>query len=235
MADMTELKKNVEAYENQKDDLISKYLGKIALFSNGELIDTYNDFQDAVKIGTDRFGAGKFSVKEITPAPRTMDYIGRNASPIGVQYLKMPCFSGLVSSNQILFNCTVGAVGSSGNPADRKPYIALLDTGAQGTAFSQKVVDDLSLVAVGWIDMTGVSGTVNVPLYEVDVGIAVQESAMDSSGNLVALSGFERAFPSTKASLADFGNNAKFDVLVGMDIINACYVTVHNGTYTICI
>lgn len=84
MSDMSELKKNVKAFEEMKGALLSEHLGKVALFHDGSFVDVYNDFDDAVKIGTEKFGIGKFSVKELTPAPRSVDFMGMAAVPVGI-------------------------------------------------------------------------------------------------------------------------------------------------------
>ncbi len=62
---MDELQKNIAAYEKMEKELLETSYGKIALFSNGKLIDVYNDLADAYKVGLKYHGEGKFSIKEI--------------------------------------------------------------------------------------------------------------------------------------------------------------------------
>ncbi|MCA8835338.1 MAG: hypothetical protein K8953_09670 [Proteobacteria bacterium] len=62
---MDELQKNIAAYEKMEKDLLETSYGKIALFSNGKLIDVYNDLADAYKVGLKYHGEGKFSIKKI--------------------------------------------------------------------------------------------------------------------------------------------------------------------------
>lgn len=151
----------------------------------------------------------------------------------------MPCFTGPVQNNQIILVCSVHHQGQAltgvGQNQSQFNFRGLVDTGAQSSAISQNVVDQLSLSAVGWTDVTGVHGTVNTPIYSVDVGISVQETAADASGNIIAISAFAKAFPNRRVSLADFGSNSNFEVLLGMDIIMGCHLTVNQSMYTLCI
>ncbi len=64
-----EMRKNLDAYEEKKDDLERNHSGKIAVMHNGELVDIYNDEQDAYKSACARFGLGKFVIKQIGKKP----------------------------------------------------------------------------------------------------------------------------------------------------------------------
>lgn len=64
-----ELTKNMEAYEEIKEELESKHFGRIALLSDGELIEIYNDSGDAYTIAVNRFGLGNFSLQKIGEEP----------------------------------------------------------------------------------------------------------------------------------------------------------------------
>lgn len=50
-----ELERNIKAYQEMKGELCDKYPGMVALFSNGQFIEAYNDNIDAYKVWCERF------------------------------------------------------------------------------------------------------------------------------------------------------------------------------------
>ncbi len=58
-----------------------KNLGKIALFSDGELIDIFNDYVDAYKFGLHSYGEGNFSIKEIGEKAQNLGIISLFIKP----------------------------------------------------------------------------------------------------------------------------------------------------------
>ena len=64
-----EMRKNLDAYEEKKNELELDHSGKFAVMHNGELVDIYNDEQDAYKSACARFGLGKFVLKHIGGRP----------------------------------------------------------------------------------------------------------------------------------------------------------------------
>ncbi|MGU9963402.1 MAG: hypothetical protein ACNYPD_04760 [Candidatus Halichondribacter symbioticus] len=73
---MNELQKNIAAYEKMEKELLETSYGKIALFSNGKLIEVYNDLSDAYKIGLKDYGEGNFSIKEINTKITNLGIMG---------------------------------------------------------------------------------------------------------------------------------------------------------------
>ena len=71
-AGVVELRKNIEAYQAMKEDLVREHLGRLALFHDGDLIATYNDHGDAYDIGCEKFGLGNFSLKRIGEQPASL-------------------------------------------------------------------------------------------------------------------------------------------------------------------
>ncbi len=71
-AGLVELRKNIEAYQAMKEDLVREHLGRLALFHDGDLIATYNDHGDAYDIGCEKFGLGNFSLKRIGEQPASL-------------------------------------------------------------------------------------------------------------------------------------------------------------------
>ena len=64
-----ELTKNMEAYEEIREELESQHFGRIALLRDGELIEIYNDSGDAYTVAVERFGLGNFSLQKIGEEP----------------------------------------------------------------------------------------------------------------------------------------------------------------------
>ena len=146
----------------------------------------------------------------------------------------MPCFTAEISNNQICFNCSAHKPGEDESGAGHS-FIGLLDTGAQKTGITQKVVDAVGLSPVSWGSVTGVSGVVETPIYLLDIGIAVSEHSRHTDGSIIE-SVFGKGFRSRQVSLLDFGENSAFDILIGMDVITECHLTIHSqNLYTLCI
>ena len=78
---------------------------------------------------------------------------------------------------------------------------AIWDTGATSSMISQRTAKELQLSPHGTVKVSGVHGVENANVYFVD---------------LVFNNGYE--IPNIQVSEA--GNNAGFDILVGMDVIN---------------
>ncbi len=64
-----ELEKNRATYESMKDELERNHLGRVALFHDGELVDIYNDAEDAYTAGKSTYGLGHFTTQTIGEPP----------------------------------------------------------------------------------------------------------------------------------------------------------------------
>ena len=64
-----QIEKNRKAYDIKKDRLEAENLGCVALLHDGEIIEIYNDMQDAYKIGKSAYGLGYFSLERIGERP----------------------------------------------------------------------------------------------------------------------------------------------------------------------
>ena len=94
-------------------------------------------------------------------------------------------------------------------------YDALLDTGAQSTLVSQKVVDELGFIPIGSDSIRTVEGNVvTTKKYYINVGILVQFGSNDIVGT---------GYTINMASLPF--QPANFDVLLGMDLISRFHMT----------
>ena len=65
----TQLERNHLAYLEREEELTAGHLGKIALFHDGELVDIYDDSDQAYTVGCERFGLGHFSLETIGQKP----------------------------------------------------------------------------------------------------------------------------------------------------------------------
>ncbi len=66
---MTELTKEIAAYERLRNDLETDHFGKWALVHDEELIGVYDSFQEAADLAIERWGRGPYLIREIGGAP----------------------------------------------------------------------------------------------------------------------------------------------------------------------
>lgn len=59
----------MNAYEQMRDTLEIDHLGKWVIFHGGELIGTYDDFQDAAETAVEKFGRGPYLIKRVGEGP----------------------------------------------------------------------------------------------------------------------------------------------------------------------
>ena len=124
----------------------------------------------------------------------------------------MPTFQAKVDDGQIILDATIG------DPPTL--YSALLDTGAQSTMVSPKVVKEACLTAIGYAQVVPVSGEpIRTRRHRVKLGIPVKQ------GSAVLLAGGELEV----AELPFQPTN--FDILLGMDFLMAFHVTLYGGSF----
>lgn len=87
------------------------------------------------------------------------------------------------------------------NNVSLKECVGIIDTGATSSMISENIAKELSLSPCGNITVSGVHGTENASLYKVDI-----------------IFGGKYILPDHTVSGA--GNDAGFDILIGMDIIS---------------
>ena len=156
----------------------------------------------------------------------------------------MPCFTNNIVNNQIIFACQVtkshpSEVTSLSDFSKHPSLRALLDTGAQQTCITEDVATGLNTSPVSWGNLSGVGGQQQCEQYLVDLYISVSEiiGSPLSDGSSQEMAVFGRGFGETKVSVLP-GSTDKwgFDVLLGMDIIMLCHLTLHSrGAFTLCI
>lgn len=133
----------------------------------------------------------------------------------------MPTFHQEVVNNQIIIVVAL-SIGSGGA---RFSFNALLDTGAQITAISPNVVEQLGLVPIGDSEVTVANGqTVSTYEYYAWVDIPIQYTQS------VPQAGQGSFFMGKELLVAGLPYNpAGYDVLLGMDLLGIFHVTIYDN------
>ena len=116
-------------------------------------------------------------------------------------------------SNKIITPIAVSKAGNFKNNATPIEYSALWDTGATSTTISEKIVNDLNLVAHDQVSLMTANGSALKDVYYVN--IVLPNNVMISSLRVV------------NVDLTDDPNN-KIDALIGMDIISQSDFAITN-------
>ena len=151
----------------------------------------------------------------------------------------MPCFSGLVRNGQIIFRCQVTrpqlVFGKTSASVAEAPLLrGLLDTGAQQSMVTQKVIDGSGFPAFGTRKITSASGEAICKQFLTDVHIAVTNPLSSPNKNGVqAVQVISGGIQNIVVGLLPKASY-NFDVLLGMDVMQQCYFTVHGGRYSVC-
>ena len=66
---MTTLSSQISAYEAMRDVLESDYFGRWVVFHGGELVDTYESFEEAAEEAVRRFGRGPYLIRQVGAPP----------------------------------------------------------------------------------------------------------------------------------------------------------------------
>ena len=69
---MTTLSNQISAYEDMRDVLESDHFGRWVVFHDGELVDTYESFEEAAEDAVRRFGRGPYLIRQIGAPPVTL-------------------------------------------------------------------------------------------------------------------------------------------------------------------
>ena len=79
----TQLDLNYQAFQKLLPELLQTHAGKFALMNDGRIVDYFDSFSDAARIGNAKFGEGNFSVQEVTSKGINLGYYSyavRNAA-----------------------------------------------------------------------------------------------------------------------------------------------------------
>ena len=134
----------------------------------------------------------------------------------------MPCLSSRVVDGQIIVGVTViphvrggdttaktkTGIGGRVDFENRKPYFALMDTGATTTCISSRVITELELKPKGKVEMVSASDKMLRDSFLFSIGISIPGTD-------------NQPFFVTEIYGAEFEGDErnKFDVIIGMDVI----------------
>ena len=145
----------------------------------------------------------------------------------------MPTFRGRVENREIRLFVAISIGSPPSARTEPKSYPAILDTGAQGTMISQKVVDEGKLSSIGFTDIIPVSGDpIQTEKYRVRVDIPIGdqlETPGGGAGPWLNLRGKE-----IEVSLLPF-QPENFDVLLGMDFLSEVHFTMYKDEFILSI
>lgn len=142
----------------------------------------------------------------------------------------MPSFAGKLDRGRMLINVLVSPPATAEQakakapPEDVVSFRALLDTGATISGISEKVVSAMDLVPDGWRPVTGVHGTQDTPTCCIAMHIPISE--VDPDGETIHMRGFAKM----NVTVLEFQPD-DFDVLIGMDLLQACHLSMSSGMF----
>ena len=132
----------------------------------------------------------------------------------------MPSFEQQIADNRVIIDVALSRGG--GEPTMQ--FGALLDTGAQVTAISPKVVQGLQLVPTASLSLTVASGQqVDTFQYRARVDIPI-------AYNVIHPSGPQRFLMGNQLSVAGLPYQPEgYDVILGMDLIGMFHITIYRN------
>ncbi len=138
----------------------------------------------------------------------------------------MPTFVGRIENNQIILNSSVQI---SGLQTPGKLYRSLLDTGAQPTMISPKIISEVQLQPTGDGKIIPASGeTIDTLEFRVRIDIPIQSGIVSSDGKTIPnvvymgkdLDAFELPY-----------QPAQYDVLLGLDFVSLFHLTIYRDNF----
>lgn len=138
----------------------------------------------------------------------------------------MPTFRGTLDERQILLTAWVSNPSPDANI--RRPYRALLDTGATISAISQKALIELELSQDGWMPIDGVHLTEDLPTCSVGIHVPITELSQGQQQPITTTRGFNRM----KVTIMGH-QSSRFDVLLGMDLLMDFHLTIYKDHFII--
>ena len=123
-------------------------------------------------------------------------------------------------------------------------YRALIDTGANRSGISQKIVTDVGLSPYKYIKLNTAGTPYTAPLYSVGMVVSVTETAIrpekQKDGSIVekpiSISETSRGYAEIPVtSFPDIGTDRGFDIILGMDMLMNFHITIYRGNIIISI
>ena len=138
----------------------------------------------------------------------------------------MATFVGQIKDRQIIMSALVSASGTDG---PQHFFNALMDTGAQVTMISRKVVEEAGLQAIGLMPIIPVTGEpFRTEKYRARLDIPIQSDVV-LQGGTVGKDNILRGMDLEVGVLPYDPNN--HDVMPGMDILSAFHITMYGDSY----
>ena len=137
----------------------------------------------------------------------------------------MPTFTAGVQNDQIILISAISIPNQSEPPRNR--YNSLLDTGAQATLISEKVANDVGLVAVGGRTIVGIDGKpLPTEQYRVRLDIPVSSPRKSPKGEWRTDTYFSGK--DMVVSLLPY-QPEDYDVVLGMNFLSDFHMTLFAG------
>lgn len=136
----------------------------------------------------------------------------------------MPTFHGQILNSQIILNVGVQDDAGKNEPLG---YRALIDTGAQSSAISTKVVSELGLEPIGWREIFGVHGPKETSEYVVKLALTITEIIGERAP---AQQTFTRLKDRSRVTELNIESH-NFDVLLGMDFLVHFHITIYGDHF----
>lgn len=135
----------------------------------------------------------------------------------------MPTVTVEISSERVLLRVSVALPAAGGGTPSRE-YQALVDTGAQCTMVSRRVVDQVGATQVGVLPFLSANGQSQMTaVYELFVGVVIEARHLTfSKGETVPV------------LLLPF-DPPDYDVLLGMDVLTGYHITMWDGAFVLSI
>ena len=71
----SQLERNQAAYDAVRRQMEEDHLGRVVLLHDGEVVEVYNDKDDAYKIGREKYGLGNFSLVNVGQQPIDLGFL----------------------------------------------------------------------------------------------------------------------------------------------------------------
>ena len=139
----------------------------------------------------------------------------------------MATFVGRINDRQIVLIVTVSISGIPGGNLHQ--YSGLLDTGAQATMISKKVIDEVGLTAIGHMSIIPVTGEPSLTgKYRIRLDIPIESQVKLPDGG-IGQHNVMRGMDLEVGALTYEPTN--HDVLLGMDFISAFHITMYGDSF----
>lgn len=140
----------------------------------------------------------------------------------------MPTIVLPVEDNEIRLHAQLGVLGDS---SDLRTYEGIVDTGAQMTGITQRIVDELKVSSVGMEPVVGIEGQPKLaPIFRIMIGIGVPTPQVGPEGDHLSDDIYVSG-GALKVMLLEDWKDEFADVLLGMDMLVGFHITMFSGQF----